>query len=383
LLLAVNGTQDKPAGNPQFFGENMFQFELVVTEKCNLRCSYCYMKNNPLSMGQVIFDQHYEMLPRLMKRYGKTDFVTTFFGGEPLLNWNLMVHAIETIRMNPHNKGFVLPTNGLLLTPEKFKFLKENNVNISLSFDGLWNKSERLDIEHKSRFNEYMILADDRENWLPLMRGCKTMISPGTLISKFSMADNYKWFVNAMGSHYPDFTLVRDNIWNGKTLHLFRTQIKELADQTILFIEDELETMPGIFSLYMLDTIIGEKYGKREFACFAGCGGAGFMPNGWVYPCARFGSNLDSPVANSINKDIYIRLDGINPKTFTKCLNCELRQYCNTGCTYEQVKNGGPVDDVCTLFKMCYEQAYRITETLKNTETFHNTIKQIVKRIGG
>lgn len=336
-------------------------------------------------MGEKIFDQHYEMLSRLMKRYNKNQFMTTFFGGEPLLNWNLIVYAIEKIRMNPNNKGFMLPTNGLLLDKTRFRFLKENNVNVSLSFDGLWNKSERLDKEHKSVFDQYMkLLADDRKNWLSLMQNCKVMISPGTLVSKESLSDNYMWFIHSMENYYPDFTLVRDNVWTEKTINLFKKEIKDLADTVINYIKEGTETMPGIFSLYMLDTILGEKHGKRSFGCFAGCAGAGFLPNGWVYPCARFGSNLDIPIANSINKGIYkVKLEGINPKAFTKCLKCELWQYCNTGCTYEQIRNGGPINDICTLFKMIYGQAYRITEELKNNETFCNIMKKIVNRIGG
>ncbi len=363
----------------------MFQFELVVTEKCNLNCSYCYMQNTPTVMNTLDFQQHYEMLPKLMKIYGQADFSTAFFGGEPLLNWNLIEYAVKIIKMNPKNKGFVIPTNGLLLTPEKFKFLKENNVNISLSFDGLWNKSERLDKEHKSRFDQYMNLwTNDRESWLPLLRNCKIMISPGTMIGKDSITDNYRWFIDVIGNYYPDFTLVRDRTWSEKTISLFKIQIKELADYTIEYIENGIETMPGIFSLYMLDTILGEKYGKRTFGCFAGCSGAGFMPNGFVYPCARFGSKMEKPIADSNRKKILnTKLQNINPKTFTECLNCELWQYCNTGCTYEQQIQGGPVPGVCTLFKACYEQAFRITEQLKHNKTFHNVIKQIVKRIGG
>ena len=134
----------------------MFQFELVVTEKCNLKCKYCYMKNNPTWMSKDVFKCHYNMLPKIMEDYGEKQFMTVFFGGEPLLNWDVIVFATELIKYNPCHAGFIMPTNGLLLTPDKIDYLQKNNINISLSFDGLWNKDKRVDINGKSTFDVYM-----------------------------------------------------------------------------------------------------------------------------------------------------------------------------------------------------------------------------------
>ena len=37
-----------------------FEFQLVLTEKCNLSCKYCYIKQKPTDMTFDVFKQHYE-----------------------------------------------------------------------------------------------------------------------------------------------------------------------------------------------------------------------------------------------------------------------------------------------------------------------------------
>jgi len=342
------------------------------------------MKNNKSMMVNIIFDQHYKMLPVIMKEFNEERFMTTFFGGEPLLNWKLIVHAIEKIKNDPVNAGFIIPTNGLLLTPEKIIYLQKHNVNLSLSFDGLWNKIERLDNQGEPTFERYMRMFLDDE-WENLFQSCKIMVPPKR--GNISLVENYEFFLNDIDNAYPDFTLVRDKTWTGDDVHRFEVEIKQLADTVIRYISAGVETMPGIFSLYMLDTIMADRHGKRPFSCFAGCHGAGFMPNGFVYPCARFGSHGLRAMYNSIGGRQYHKLPEsvTNPKKFAKCQACELYTYCNSGCTFEQYtaedEFGDPVDNVCKLFKACYEQAFRITHVLKYSPTFKNVMEHIIRRI--
>jgi uncharacterized protein len=321
-----------------------------------------------------------------MKDFNEERFTTVFFGGEPLLNWNFIIHAIEKLKQNPLNSGFVMPTNGLLLTPDKIDYLRKNNVNVSLSFDGLWNKNWRVDKEGKSTLDRYMTMFINDE-WPGLFQNCKIMVPRSR---NPDLVQNYKFFVETIENFYPDFTLVRDASWSKKDVDQFKIEIKELADQTIKYINEGIETLPGIFSLYMLDTIIGHKYGKRDFCCFAGCHGAGFFPSGIVYPCARFGSQYLNPLYDSnVGEAIRVSFqeEVTNPKTFAKCQACELYEFCNGGCTFQQLRYdkateyGDPVHNVCLLLKECYEQAFRITHVLKYNPVFKKIIKFQARRL--
>ncbi len=369
----------------------MFQFELVVTEKCNLHCKYCYMINKSKHMTKEVFDAHYAALPRIMDAYGEEMFTTTFFGGEPLLNWDIIEYILPIVNTDPKCQGVTMPTNGLLFTQEMINTLKKYNVNVSLSFDGLWQENEfgELAMRKGGEMVRYMNIVKDLG-----VDTCKVMISPQSHRPEFSLKRNYKWFVEEFGMNNPDFTLVRDDVWEPLDIAVFQFEIKELADQVIKYIKEGIDTMPGIFTLNILDTLVAEKFSKRSFGCFAGISGLGFMPDGKAYPCARFGSAGEYEIFDSFAEDVYVEWNFDNykkfinknftdPRTFEECKKCVLYKYCNAGCTYSQLNsNGGhPLKSICELYKASYEQAFRIVEELKDNETFKKIMENMIRRI--
>ena len=366
----------------------MFQFEVVVTEKCNLFCEYCYMANKNKQMSKEVFDAHYAALPRIMDAYGEERFTTTLFGGEPLLNWGLIEHILPMVDADPKCQGITMPTNGILIKPHMMDTLKKYNVNISLSFDGLWQENEtgNLVMKKGGSWTKYKNIVDALG-----VNTCKVMIPPQSH-REITIKANYKWFVEKFGMMDPDFTLVRDDVWYPLEVAVFKFEIKELADQVIKYIKDGIETMPGIFSLYILDTLAGEKFSKRSFGCFAGLHGLGFMPDGKVYPCARFGSADENEIFDSFAEDRMVEWNAANytmfvnknltdPRTYEKCKECVLYKYCNAGCTYSQLQNGGILDSICELYKASYEQAFRIVDELKDNETFKKIMENMLRRI--
>jgi radical SAM protein with 4Fe4S-binding SPASM domain len=112
----------------------------------------------------------------------------------------------------------------------------------------------------------------------------------------------------------------------------------------------------------------------------------GFMPDGFAYPCARFGSNRTSPLYDANTDTLFweniqkFLVSGItNPQTFEKCKGCEIYQYCNAGCTYSQLEYGGPVDSVCKLLKILYKNTIRINKTLKNSYIYQKMLKKTIR----
>lgn len=123
-------------------------FNVILTNACNLSCSYCFEQHNK-DYGR--FD-----IPKLKKLY---DFLATcnnddgrlfqFFGGEPLAQKKLILEFCDTFKeeldANKNSVRVSIVTNGLLLTPE---FVKEyfdydfTQIVISLDTD---------DAEHDQR----------------------------------------------------------------------------------------------------------------------------------------------------------------------------------------------------------------------------------------
>lgn len=119
--------------------ENHKKIMLIITEACNLNCTYCYEKNKgPSTMdfatAKKILDDSYKNMS------GYESMVIELHGGEPFLNFKLM-REIDEYVMNEYNQYPVLfrcITNGTLVHGEIQEWLKErkDRYEVMLSIDG-------------------------------------------------------------------------------------------------------------------------------------------------------------------------------------------------------------------------------------------------------
>lgn len=115
-----------------------------ITEGCNFRCGYC------IYSGKYRFERTHlnvEMSEDVAKRAVDLFFehneksnpvYISFYGGEPLLSFNLIQNIITYAKEKQDDKSIIfgMTTNGSLLTSEKFNFIVENDFNLLVSLDG-------------------------------------------------------------------------------------------------------------------------------------------------------------------------------------------------------------------------------------------------------
>lgn len=94
---------------------------LAVTEKCNLRCEYCGYMNKYLDKDYVLMnmttDIAFKSIDFLMQNSsGQTDLYVSFYGGEPLINFDLIKACVEyCYKVYPFRiPTFTIVTNGIL-----------------------------------------------------------------------------------------------------------------------------------------------------------------------------------------------------------------------------------------------------------------------------
>jgi len=116
---------------------------LQVTQQCNLRCEYC------------VYSGSYHNRTHANKRMSREtavkaiDFLFShsrdskrnnigFYGGEPLLEFDLMKECIEYAEKKSEGKilTFNLTSNGTLLSDEVVEFFEKHNVSVLISLDG-------------------------------------------------------------------------------------------------------------------------------------------------------------------------------------------------------------------------------------------------------
>lgn len=112
---------------------------LIITRKCNLNCNYCrgLLKNSFIDK-EVAF----KAIDLYSDYLNNSSGLIKIFGGEPLLNIDLLQDIIKYIRNKIPKTKIEVSTNGVLLTTALSSWLKKNNVKLSLSLDG--NNSTQL-----------------------------------------------------------------------------------------------------------------------------------------------------------------------------------------------------------------------------------------------
>ncbi|MBQ7593541.1 MAG: radical SAM protein [Synergistaceae bacterium] len=113
--------------------------KLLTTGKCNLQCVYCFNSKfvRDKSMTSEILRQSIDYV--FSNPYAQNGISFVIYGGEPLIERELLYEAVRLIRGRETSLDVKLEiiTNGTLLTKSDVEFFRENEVGIIISFDGL------------------------------------------------------------------------------------------------------------------------------------------------------------------------------------------------------------------------------------------------------
>src|SRR3989338_2311196 len=114
---------------------------LNVTYKCNLNCKYCPTIKKRESMSFEIAKKNLDILLTQNASF----YLCKFFGGEPLVEWDVIKKIIDYATLKQKNIKFSLTTNVVLLNKDIIEYLKSNDVELIVSIDGTskWQELNR------------------------------------------------------------------------------------------------------------------------------------------------------------------------------------------------------------------------------------------------
>ncbi len=121
-----------------------------ITNACNLRCKYCYINKTQSKMDSKIAFFSLKKIMSDAKTQGYKYLKIKFSGGEPLLELSLIRKLVEEgkkyAKKNKININFKILTNGVLITREVAEYLHKENINITVSLDGIdkYNDIQRI-----------------------------------------------------------------------------------------------------------------------------------------------------------------------------------------------------------------------------------------------
>lgn len=124
---------------------------LLISQDCNLRCEYCFASTGDYGKGRKLMDFETAKLAIdfLLKNSGdRENLELDFFGGEPLMNFDVVKQVVEYARSKEkeYNKNFrfTITTNGILLDDDKIDFINKEMSNVVLSVDGRKEVNDRV-----------------------------------------------------------------------------------------------------------------------------------------------------------------------------------------------------------------------------------------------
>lgn len=123
---------------------------LHIAHDCNLRCKYCFASTGDFGTGRKLmpFSVGKQAIDFLLeKSVGRENLELDFFGGEPLMNWDVVKQIVEYARSKEEEYGkkfrFTITTNGMLLDDEKIDYINKEMSNVVLSIDGRKEVNDR------------------------------------------------------------------------------------------------------------------------------------------------------------------------------------------------------------------------------------------------
>ncbi|HWI64605.1 MAG TPA: radical SAM protein, partial [Symbiobacteriaceae bacterium] len=124
---------------------------LNVAHSCNLACTYCFADTGAYGGRVALMPKEvaFRAVDLLIHMSGaRKGCEIDFFGGEPLLNWEVVRETIAYAREAGAKAGkafiFTLTTNATLLTDEIMDELDREQVSVILSLDGRHEVHDRM-----------------------------------------------------------------------------------------------------------------------------------------------------------------------------------------------------------------------------------------------
>ncbi len=345
---------------------------LHVAHTCNLNCSYCFASQGKYHGDRALmsFEVGRRALDFLIENSGtRVNLEVDFFGGEPLMNWNVVKDLVAYARTQegPRNKKFrfTLTTNGMLIDDDVIEFANKEMHNVVLSLDGRKEIHDRLRVDYAGRGSydrivpKFQKLVESRGGKGYYMRGTFTHANPDFTKDVFHMADlGFTELSMEPVVCAPDDPAALTE----EDLPIVLEQYEILAKEML---KREEEGRGFTFYHYMLDLTRGPCIYKRISGCGSGTEYMAVTPWGDLYPCHQFVGedayklgDIWNGVTNTAVRDEFKLC---NAYARPECADCWARLYCSGGCAANAYHASGSIQGIysygCELFRKRIECA--------------------------
>lgn len=276
---------------------------LILTEDCNMRCTYCFEQNAGYKKKYMNADIITKSLDFIFKNKSEDDYeiILDLFGGEPTLNVNginTIINYLEKIIDNiDYRIKIIITTNGFkgsLIGLEKlYRFCeKYNNILLEIVFSGILNEEmhnkTRIDINKNGTYEIFVnnliyIIKNFKKN---TFINVHSVLTPEMLKDFTLLTNNILLFKKKYGDFFNSISLVSQNSIDNDMLSIYTKEqlnyiYKDYTQRTC----SELRLLNGAY-----DSIINSiefLHTEQLLMCRVLKNQFSILPNGDILPCHK------------------------------------------------------------------------------------------------
>ena len=352
---------------------------LHIAHDCNLACQYCFAEEGEYHGRRALmsFEVGKKALDFLIANSGnRRNLEVDFFGGEPLMNWEVVKQLVEYGRSKEkeYNKNFrfTMTTNGVLLNDEIMEYCNREMSNVVLSLDGRKEVNDKMRPFRGGKGSYDLIVPKFRK--FAEMRGDRDYYVRGTFtrhnldfskdVMEFADLGFRSMSIEPVVAAPEEEYAIRE-----EDLPQIMEEYDHLAEE---YIKRKKEGRGFNFFHFNIDLNQGPCVAKRLSGCGSGTEYLAVTPWGDLYPCHQFVGqeefllgNVDTGVTNERIRDEF-KLCNVYAKD--KCRDCFARFYCSGGCAANSYNFHGSITDAydigCAMQKKRIECAIMLKAAL-------------------
>ena len=338
---------------------------LHIAHTCNLNCSYCFASQGKYhgDRAMMSYEVGKRALDFLVENSGtRHNLEVDFFGGEPLMNFQVVKDLVAYARSIEKEKGknfrFTLTTNGVLVDDDVIEWANKECSNVVLSLDGRKEVHDRFRVDYAGngswekivpKFQKFVEARGGKEYY---MRGTFTHANPDFLEDIKQMLD-----LGFNELSMEPVVCAKDDP-SALTDEDMAIVMKQYEDLAALMLQKDKEGNPFTFYHYMIDLTGGPCIYKRISGCGSGTEYMAVTPWGDLYPCHQFVGEerfkLGDIWTGVTNTEVQGEFAACNVYAHPECRDCWARLYCSGGCAANAYHATGSVTGVykdgCKLF---------------------------------
>ena len=304
------------------YGYKKPEIFINLTYNCPLRCKFCYVnyqRNRDFDLDNLIYLFEDGIL--------QTNYIklVTFFGGEPLLKIDLIEQILEKFYDRLVEKGIHIAviTSMSVNVDRQIELIKKYPLyETVISFD---NFSEQRVLVNQKPFKVLEHID------LKLLQNYRKNICFHTVLSTEKSLDD----LIMLQKLFTDYGFVYSWCWDKTPSQTF--EFKEKYKTVIQRILEENKYYPSMFMKEL-----SHYFNKDNLGC--GIGSELFISiDGDISPCSISHHNNEFLLMKNgiIQDDVPENIQIVEMNVFNnkKCINCNLKGFCNGGCLFERKKN--------------------------------------------